>query len=398
MMRKIKRVAVALMTAGIVLSGAVATACGEPVDPRPPVGEEHVLTLVSAVDADCENGGNSAYYTCSHCDKLFADKDGGTETSLDKVTLPALGHDYDGYERDEAGHWQVCERCDETTQKQSHKAAQLDFGKSDQTCEQCGYVLNKALFAPLETPKQITVSKNMSGSSTVASREAGARKIDCNGQTVDGNFYAFTGKAGQYIIITGGGIRGGVGAKRELFGVYLENYGSTDIAVKYYLENSGAIPGSTDMLTVKAGETVYAEMIVDMQTFSSEPYSRIELGSDATDAKLGLACFRMGTLADGAYRLRLPDVFSDGTCDKLVTTELGNRLLSSVRLDVPSGALGFYNLRRPEQFWLGDVESTVNPVMDGDLVLCAMIARGEHKSVKVEPRATSGGAQPAISI
>ena len=315
-MRKIKRVAVALMTAGIVLSGAVATACGEPVDPRPPVGEEHVLTLVSAVDADCENGGNSAYYTCSHCDKLFADKDGGTETSLDKVTLPALGHDYDGYERDEAGHWQVCERCDEitqkqahadrngkcgicgeplsgvpqppvgeehvltlvsavdadcenggnsayytcshcdklfadkdggtetsldkvtlpalghdydgyerdeaghwqvcercdeTTQKQSHKAAQLDFGKSDQTCEQCGYVLNKALFAPLETPKQITVSKNMSGSSTVASREAGARKIDCNGQTVDGNFYAFTGKAGQYIIITGGGIRGGAG-------------------------------------------------------------------------------------------------------------------------------------------------------------------------------------------
>ncbi|GEM_PF-5706932 len=52
----------------------------------------HNLTLVPAKAATCTAAGNSAYYTCSGCDKIFSDENGETETTLQDVTIAALGH------------------------------------------------------------------------------------------------------------------------------------------------------------------------------------------------------------------------------------------------------------------------------------------------------------------
>ena len=60
--------------------------------PDPPVG--HRLTAVEKVPATCETAGVEAYWKCSVCGKLFSDAEGKTETTLEKLTIPATGHAY----------------------------------------------------------------------------------------------------------------------------------------------------------------------------------------------------------------------------------------------------------------------------------------------------------------
>ena len=45
-----------------------------------------------AKDATAETAGNKAYWICEDCGKLFLDAEGKTETTLEAVTLPALGY------------------------------------------------------------------------------------------------------------------------------------------------------------------------------------------------------------------------------------------------------------------------------------------------------------------
>ncbi len=54
----------------------------------------HKLTKVDAKKATCTEAGNMEYWTCANCGKLFADEDGKTETTLEKVTIPATGHSF----------------------------------------------------------------------------------------------------------------------------------------------------------------------------------------------------------------------------------------------------------------------------------------------------------------
>lgn len=69
----------------------------------------HTLTAHAAVDATCTAAGNSAYWTCSGCNKIFSDGNGTAEISA-IPTIPALGHNYvDG----------VCTRCGDI-QPQTH--------------------------------------------------------------------------------------------------------------------------------------------------------------------------------------------------------------------------------------------------------------------------------------
>ena len=60
--------------------------------PDPPVG--HKLTAVEKVPATCETAGVEAYWKCSVCGKLFSDVEGKTETTLEKLAIPATGHAY----------------------------------------------------------------------------------------------------------------------------------------------------------------------------------------------------------------------------------------------------------------------------------------------------------------
>ena len=54
----------------------------------------HTLTAVEAVPATCETAGTSAHWKCEVCGKLFSDADGKTETTLEKLAIPATGHTY----------------------------------------------------------------------------------------------------------------------------------------------------------------------------------------------------------------------------------------------------------------------------------------------------------------
>ena len=61
-------------------------------EPVPAKG--HQLTAVEAVPATCETAGVKAHWVCSVCGKLFSDAEGKTETTLEKLAIPATGHAY----------------------------------------------------------------------------------------------------------------------------------------------------------------------------------------------------------------------------------------------------------------------------------------------------------------
>ena len=61
-------------------------------EPVPAKG--HQLTAVAKVPATCETAGTSAHWKCEVCGKLFSDAEGNTETTLEKLAIPATGHAY----------------------------------------------------------------------------------------------------------------------------------------------------------------------------------------------------------------------------------------------------------------------------------------------------------------
>ena len=61
-------------------------------EPVPAKG--HTLTAVAEVPATCETAGTSAHWKCEVCGKLFSDAEGNTETTLEKLAIPATGHAY----------------------------------------------------------------------------------------------------------------------------------------------------------------------------------------------------------------------------------------------------------------------------------------------------------------
>ena len=65
----------------------------DPVDTDPvDTDESHSLTAVAATEATCTEDGNIAYWTCSHCEKLFGDAEGTTEVTVESIVVPAKGH------------------------------------------------------------------------------------------------------------------------------------------------------------------------------------------------------------------------------------------------------------------------------------------------------------------
>ena len=55
----------------------------------------HKLVKTDRKEATCTEDGNIEYYTCSVCDKLFADEEATTEITLDDTIITAKGHSYD---------------------------------------------------------------------------------------------------------------------------------------------------------------------------------------------------------------------------------------------------------------------------------------------------------------
>ena len=78
----------------------------------------HSIVPVSEKQATCEEVGNREYWKCSSCWVLFANAEGTVTTTLDKVSVPALGHSPEKVEAKEPTHtepgnheYYVCARC-----------------------------------------------------------------------------------------------------------------------------------------------------------------------------------------------------------------------------------------------------------------------------------------------
>ncbi|MBQ3803865.1 MAG: InlB B-repeat-containing protein [Oscillospiraceae bacterium] len=67
-----------------------------PIDPAEVVvyntTVSHPLTKVNAKEASCEEAGNTEYWKCDVCSRLFSDADGQAETNAVAITIPALSH------------------------------------------------------------------------------------------------------------------------------------------------------------------------------------------------------------------------------------------------------------------------------------------------------------------
>ncbi|MBQ9847654.1 MAG: beta-hexosaminidase [Clostridia bacterium] len=99
----------------------------------------HNLTLVPADPATCTEDGNTAYYTCSHCDNWYSDSSATTKiTDKSSVAVEASGHTYSTvWSYNDEAHWQnaTC-GCDLTDNYGTHTDE-----NGDSLCDSCGYVL-----------------------------------------------------------------------------------------------------------------------------------------------------------------------------------------------------------------------------------------------------------------
>ena len=131
----------------------------------------HAMKKTDASPATCTETGNNEYYTCDRCHKVYKDAAGATETTVEKETLAATGHDLEATAQKDAtctetgmkAYW-TCSKCqklfsDENAETEiespevipanGHNMKRVD--KHDATCtedgheeywrcEECGYL------------------------------------------------------------------------------------------------------------------------------------------------------------------------------------------------------------------------------------------------------------------
>lgn len=143
----------------------------------------HALTETAAKPATCTEAGNTAYWSCNHCGKLFSDAQGATEIQPANTLIAALGHNTNGvvqhkaptcteagvvggtyctnceegkqaalapipvdlnahdlkWSFDETNHWHECSNCDYEETHAAHAWVQgaVSGGRRTDTCE-CG--------------------------------------------------------------------------------------------------------------------------------------------------------------------------------------------------------------------------------------------------------------------
>lgn len=59
----------------------------------PKLDHIHVLNKVNATEPTCEKAGNVTYWICEKCDRVFTDENGENQSTIEAVTIKALGHD-----------------------------------------------------------------------------------------------------------------------------------------------------------------------------------------------------------------------------------------------------------------------------------------------------------------
>ena len=117
-------------------------ACGEKGTETFEYGEyaAHTLVKTDRVEPTCIENGTEAYYTCSHCDKIFADANANREIDAPAET-DALGHDTEGVNWTSDGdvHYKLCKRegCGAHIDEAAHSGGTASC-EAKAVCEVCG--------------------------------------------------------------------------------------------------------------------------------------------------------------------------------------------------------------------------------------------------------------------
>ena len=88
-MNKTKRIFVAIAVVLVTLMCVMLVGCSGNTDN--PADVQHNLTRVAPKAATCTEAGNREYFTCSHCDDIFADAEGVMVLENNYHILPAKG-------------------------------------------------------------------------------------------------------------------------------------------------------------------------------------------------------------------------------------------------------------------------------------------------------------------
>lgn len=118
---------------------------------KEPHGNEcpaHRIEAVAEKAATCLEAGNTAYFTCRACQKVYRDSNGANEISLKDTVVQALGHKIGvNWEYDADSHFHTCGRCNAKTDLAQHdlqwvitlEPTQTAEGKRQQECTVCNY-------------------------------------------------------------------------------------------------------------------------------------------------------------------------------------------------------------------------------------------------------------------
>ena len=112
----------------------------------------HTMTKTEAKASTCTEDGNTAYWTCNTCHKVFSDESGEIETTIEAMTIKATGHDWtpewtvdkEASCTEEGSRSHHCKKCSEvkdreTIAKKAHNLTKVEAKAA--TCTEAG---NKA--------------------------------------------------------------------------------------------------------------------------------------------------------------------------------------------------------------------------------------------------------------
>ena len=149
----------------------VCTVCGYVITPATGHVCANHLTKVEAKAADCTNPGNKEHYKCS-CGNLYEDAGALVPTDASKVTIAALGHNWNAatcttpktcdrchitegtalghnwateWGSNENKHWHDCSRCGDKKDEAAHTPDRAEATETDPIkCTVCDYVITPA--------------------------------------------------------------------------------------------------------------------------------------------------------------------------------------------------------------------------------------------------------------
>lgn len=111
----------------------------------------HAPIKIEGVSATCTTAGNTEYYVCEGCDKVFSDLACTQETTVIAQTIAPIAHTYDesvwGY-KGQDGHAHVC-ACGAKEELLEHVSSGAATTENAEICTVCGFEI-----APKAEPTQ----------------------------------------------------------------------------------------------------------------------------------------------------------------------------------------------------------------------------------------------------